>query len=183
MICGLVVAWRMFPNHSMLLSPQSCAAHTISFRLYADNADITLFPACKLHKHTQAVNLPGNLHVCLSHTCVHNRHAFDITVIFSCSDISLHLSSSGISRYVDVAMQLLEKAGDFVSEDIWHRVVQLVTNNASMQQYAARNVVEVLKRGAAHEVRVCVWRSGVGGEGQRGSAKRDVGCGGGSWEG
>ena len=58
-----------------------------------------------------------------------------------------------LARYVDVALQLLERAGDFVSEDIWHRVVQLVTNNESMQQYAARNMVEVLKRGAAHEVR------------------------------
>ena len=40
-----------------------------------------------------------------------------------------------------------------MSEDIWHRVVQLVTNNESMQQYAARNMVEVLRRGANHEVR------------------------------
>jgi hypothetical protein len=38
-------------------------------------------------------------------------------------------------------------------QDIWHRVVQLVTNNPSMQQYAARNMVDVLRRGAAHEVR------------------------------
>uniref|UniRef100_A0A7S0R8D3 Clathrin adaptor alpha/beta/gamma-adaptin appendage Ig-like subdomain domain-containing protein n=1 Tax=Chlamydomonas leiostraca TaxID=1034604 RepID=A0A7S0R8D3_9CHLO len=60
-----------------------------------------------------------------------------------------------VQWYVDVAMQLLEKAGDFVSEDIWHRVVQLVTNNAAMQPYAARNVAEVLKRGAAHESLVC----------------------------
>lgn len=52
-------------------------------------------------------------------------------------------------------MELLEKAGDFVSEDIWHRVVQLVTNNATMQPYAARNVADVLKRGASHESLVC----------------------------
>ncbi len=55
-------------------------------------------------------------------------------------------------RYVDVALELLEKAGDFVSEEVWHRVVQLVTNNPAMQQYAARNVVATLKRGATHEV-------------------------------
>jgi len=68
-----------------------------------------------------------------------------------------------------VVLRLLEKAGDFVSDDIWHRVVQLVTNNQSMQQYAARNVVEVLKRGAADEVRpvavggMAAW-VGVGGD-------------------
>jgi AP-2 complex subunit alpha len=53
---------------------------------------------------------------------------------------------------VDVVLELLEKAGDFVSEDVWHRVVQLVTNNPAMQQYAARNVAKVLERGATHEV-------------------------------
>ncbi|GFH33706.1 alpha_adaptinC2 domain-containing protein, partial [Haematococcus lacustris] len=50
---------------------------------------------------------------------------------------------------------LLEKAGDFVSDDIWHRVVQLVTNNPTMQQYAASSTVEMLRRGAAHESLVC----------------------------
>ena len=58
-----------------------------------------------------------------------------------------------VCRYVDTVLQMLEKAGDFVSEDIWHRVVQLITNNPSMQQYAARNTAEVLRRGATHEVR------------------------------
>ena len=53
--------------------------------------------------------------------------------------------------YVDVALALLERAGDFCSDDIWHRVVQLVTNNDNMQAYAARSVVDVLGRGAAHE--------------------------------
>eukprot|EP00198_Chlamydomonas_reinhardtii_P001583 XP_001690919.1 alpha-adaptin [Chlamydomonas reinhardtii] len=41
--------------------------------------------------------------------------------------------------YMDVVLQLLERSGDFVSDEIWHRAVQLVTNNPSMQEYAARN--------------------------------------------
>ncbi|KAG2452624.1 hypothetical protein HYH02_002861 [Chlamydomonas schloesseri] len=57
--------------------------------------------------------------------------------------------------YMDVVLQLLERSGDFVSDEIWHRAVQLVTNNPSMQEYAARNVAEALKRGAAHESLVC----------------------------
>ena len=70
---------------------------------------------------------------------------------------------------MDTALQLLERAGDFVSDDIWHRVVQLVTNNESMQQYAARNLVEVLRRGANHEVGAREAQRGRGGrkEGRR----------------
>jgi hypothetical protein len=36
-------------------------------------------------------------------------------------------------RYVEVILQLIEKAGDFVSDDIWYRVVQFVTNNDDLQ--------------------------------------------------
>jgi hypothetical protein len=32
-----------------------------------------------------------------------------------------------------VILQLIEKAGDFVSDDIWYRVVQFVTNNEDLQ--------------------------------------------------
>eukprot|EP00200_Dunaliella_tertiolecta_P006547 CAMPEP_0202346842 /NCGR_PEP_ID=MMETSP1126-20121109/5457_1 /ASSEMBLY_ACC=CAM_ASM_000457 /TAXON_ID=3047 /ORGANISM="Dunaliella tertiolecta, Strain CCMP1320" /LENGTH=1093 /DNA_ID=CAMNT_0048938303 /DNA_START=70 /DNA_END=3351 /DNA_ORIENTATION=- len=60
-----------------------------------------------------------------------------------------------VQWYVDVVLRLLEKAGDFVSDDIWHRVVQLVTNNHTMQQYAARNIVESLRRGAQDEPLIC----------------------------
>lgn len=30
-------------------------------------------------------------------------------------------------------LQLIDKAGDFVSDDIWFRVVQVVTNNEDLQ--------------------------------------------------
>ncbi|KAG1677810.1 hypothetical protein FOA52_008574 [Chlamydomonas sp. UWO 241] len=57
-----------------------------------------------------------------------------------------------VQWYVDTALALLERAGDFVSDDIWQRTAQLVTNNDSMQQYAAREVVSVLRRGGVvHE--------------------------------
>ncbi len=38
--------------------------------------------------------------------------------------------------YVDTILQLLNIAGDFVSDDIWHRVVQIVTNKEDLQKYA-----------------------------------------------
>lgn len=34
---------------------------------------------------------------------------------------------------MDVILQLIDKAGDFVSDDIWFRVVQFVTNNEDLQ--------------------------------------------------
>lgn len=58
--------------------------------------------------------------------------------------------------YVDVVLALLERAGDFCSADVWHRVVQLVTNNEGSQSYAAEQVMEVLQRGASHEALVCL---------------------------
>jgi AP-2 complex subunit alpha len=35
--------------------------------------------------------------------------------------------------HADVILQLIDKAGDFVSDDIWFRVVQFVTNNEDLQ--------------------------------------------------
>ena len=46
--------------------------------------------------------------------------------VFAVSDLYL-------CRYVDVILQLIDKAGDFVSDDIWYRVVQFVTNNEDLQ--------------------------------------------------
>eukprot|EP00803_Ostreobium_quekettii_P002464 evm.model.scf_1061.2 EVM.evm.TU.scf_1061.2 scf_1061:6281-18352(+) len=61
-----------------------------------------------------------------------------------------------VKWYVDVSLDLIEKAGEFVSDDIWHRVVQLVTNNEGMREYAANKVVEQLERGGTHEALVSV---------------------------
>eukprot|EP00850_Spirogloea_muscicola_P012756 SM000084S23092 [mRNA] locus=s84:17407:23674:+ [translate_table: standard] len=59
-----------------------------------------------------------------------------------------------LSWYVDVILQLIEKAGDFVSDDIWHRVVQFVTNNEDLQAYAAREVLSYIDKPAVHETMV-----------------------------
>jgi AP-2 complex subunit alpha len=53
--------------------------------------------------------------------------------------------------YVDVILSLVEKAGDVVSDDIWHRVVQIVTNHAELQRYAAEQVLAKLREGCGHE--------------------------------
>lgn len=84
-------------------------------------------------------------------------------------------------------LQLIDKAGDFVSDDIWFRVVQFVTNNedlqvisafivlmisvvfllylsefyAFVQPYAAVKAREYLDKPAIHEtmVKVCIFCS------------------------
>ncbi|KAK7262216.1 hypothetical protein RJT34_29779 [Clitoria ternatea] len=61
-----------------------------------------------------------------------------------------------LSWYVDVILQLIDKAGEFISDDIWFRVVQFVTNNEDLQPYAAAKAREYLDKPAIHETMVKV---------------------------
>ena len=54
-------------------------------------------------------------------------------------------------RYVDVILQCISLAGDFVTEDIWYRVVQIVTNNEDLQEYAASTCYKFLEAPNVHE--------------------------------
>ena len=58
--------------------------------------------------------------------------------------------------YVDTIMQLLAIAGDSVSDEIWHRVVQIVTNNEDLQKYAASRMYHAMEPTIAHETAVKV---------------------------
>lgn len=53
--------------------------------------------------------------------------------------------------YIDVILKLLTVAGDYVSEDVWHRVVQIVTNHEHLQSYAAEKVLILLQSPPIHE--------------------------------
>ncbi|KAJ4486139.1 adaptin N terminal region-domain-containing protein [Lentinula aciculospora] len=53
--------------------------------------------------------------------------------------------------YVDTVLQLISAAGDHVGEEVWYRVVQIVTNTEDLQEYAAKVVCEHLKAPTAHE--------------------------------
>ncbi|KAI4382286.1 hypothetical protein MLD38_008267 [Melastoma candidum] len=61
-----------------------------------------------------------------------------------------------LSWFVDVILQLIDNAGDFISDDIWFRVVQFVTNNEDLQPYAAAKAREYLDKPAIHETMVKV---------------------------
>ncbi|XP_071809172.1 AP-2 complex subunit alpha-2-like [Asterias amurensis] len=53
--------------------------------------------------------------------------------------------------YVDTILNLIRIAGDFVSEEVWYRVIQIVINREDVQGYAAKMVFEALQAPACHE--------------------------------
>ncbi|KYQ91466.1 adaptor-related protein complex 2 [Tieghemostelium lacteum] len=64
--------------------------------------------------------------------------------------------ASNYSWYVDVILQLITTAGDFVSDDIWFRVVKIVTNHEDIQLYAASTVFNALQARNCHETLIKV---------------------------
>jgi AP-2 complex subunit alpha len=56
--------------------------------------------------------------------------------------------------YIDISLKLLAMAGDHVSDEVWQRVVQIVTNNEELQPYAARHIFEYLKTENCHDTLV-----------------------------
>ncbi|XP_034536821.1 AP-2 complex subunit alpha-2-like [Notolabrus celidotus] len=53
--------------------------------------------------------------------------------------------------YVDTILNLIRMAGDYVSEEVWYRVIQIVINRDEVQGYAAKTVFEALQAPACHE--------------------------------
>ena len=58
--------------------------------------------------------------------------------------------------YVDVMLRLIRSAGDYVAEQVWHRVVQVILNRPDVQAYAAKTCYEALLDPSAQECMVCV---------------------------
>ena len=56
--------------------------------------------------------------------------------------------------YLDILVKVIMVAGDFVSEDVWHRVVHIVTNNTQLHEYAALKLFEIVQSKFAHETAV-----------------------------
>ncbi|EDV28677.1 uncharacterized protein TRIADDRAFT_19420 [Trichoplax adhaerens] len=53
--------------------------------------------------------------------------------------------------YVDTILRLIGIAGDYVSEEVWYRVIQITVNRDDVQGYAAKTVFEALQAPACHE--------------------------------
>lgn len=56
--------------------------------------------------------------------------------------------------YVDTSLRLINMAGDHVSDEVWQRVIQIVTNNEELQVYAAQNILQLVKANQCHETLV-----------------------------
>ncbi|KAI9673463.1 MAG: hypothetical protein M1817_002925 [Caeruleum heppii] len=59
-----------------------------------------------------------------------------------------------IQWYVDISLQLIAMAGDHVSDEVWQRIIQIVTNNEELQAYAAQNTLQYIKAELCHETLV-----------------------------
>ncbi|OCL08738.1 Adaptor protein-like protein complex AP-2 [Glonium stellatum] len=53
--------------------------------------------------------------------------------------------ATDIQWYVDISLRLIAMAGDHVSDEVWQRVIQIVTNNEELQVYAAQNILQYVK--------------------------------------
>jgi AP-2 complex subunit alpha len=62
--------------------------------------------------------------------------------------------SPRLEWFVDTVVRLIAIAGDNVSDDIWHRLVQVVTNHEELQQYAAARLYAAVEPATAHETAV-----------------------------
>jgi len=62
--------------------------------------------------------------------------------------------ATDVQWYVDISLRLIAMAGDHVSDEVWHRVIQIVTNNEELQVYAAQNILQYVKAEHCHETLV-----------------------------
>lgn len=62
--------------------------------------------------------------------------------------------ATDVKWYVDISMRLIAMAGDHVSDEVWQRVIQIVTNNEELQVYAAQNILQYCKADHCHETLV-----------------------------
>ena len=59
--------------------------------------------------------------------------------------------ATDVQWYVDITLRLLSMAGDHVSDEVWQRVIQIVTNNEELQVYAATTILGYLRAEQCHE--------------------------------
>ena len=64
--------------------------------------------------------------------------------------------SPNLKWYVDTILKLISLSGDHVSDSIWHRVVQIVTNSKDdeLQTYAAERMFSIVSNKRCHETAV-----------------------------
>ncbi|KAL7668577.1 hypothetical protein ACOME3_009274 [Neoechinorhynchus agilis] len=58
--------------------------------------------------------------------------------------------------YIDTMLKLIRLAGEFVADEVWHRVVQIVSSHETVQNYAAKTCFEYLQVEPVHDAMVKV---------------------------
>ena len=81
----------------------------------------------------------------LASVCNSNNCALKHVLCFKVLKVAIlsEKYASDYTWYVDTILQLIRVAGDYVSEEVWHRVIQIVINRDDAQGYAAKTVFEV----------------------------------------
>ena len=68
--------------------------------------------------------------------------------------------AENLNWYIDVIIKLIEYAGDYVNEDLWFRVAQIIKGfgdaepNNTLQKYAALKMFDVMRARSLHETLV-----------------------------
>ncbi|KAK9479328.1 Clathrin/coatomer adaptor, adaptin-like protein [Lipomyces japonicus] len=62
--------------------------------------------------------------------------------------------ASDYKWYIDTILRLISIAGEYVSDEVWQRAVQIVINNEDLQPYAAHTVLRYLKNPTCFEAMV-----------------------------
>lgn len=62
--------------------------------------------------------------------------------------------ATDVQWYVDISLRLIAMAGDHVSDEVWQRVIQIVTNNEELQVYAAQTALQYVRSDHCHETLV-----------------------------
>ncbi|KAL8380679.1 hypothetical protein RB595_005112 [Gaeumannomyces hyphopodioides] len=62
--------------------------------------------------------------------------------------------ATDVQWYVNISLRLIAMAGDHVSDEVWQRVIQIVTNNEELQVYAAQTSLQYLRQDHCHETLV-----------------------------
>ena len=64
--------------------------------------------------------------------------------------------ATNLNWYVDTVLQMIRVAGAYISQEIWHRVVQIITNNEDIQLYATQQIYETAIPPGADETLICL---------------------------
>jgi AP-2 complex subunit alpha len=69
--------------------------------------------------------------------------------------------ADNLAWYIDVVVRLVLSSGDFVTEDVWYRILQMITGfgreaNPQLQRYAAQKLFTALSVPHVHETLIMI---------------------------